>query len=123
MTHIRTSSGPAVGGLERPEDAMITRRTALLRVAALPFAAVISAELVACSKQPQCTDVSGLSPDDARLRTEIAAYVEQSPDPAKLCAGCMHFTSAGDKACGSCKVVKGPINPGGTCKLFAAKQG
>ena len=123
MTHIRISSSSAVGERERPEAATITRRAALLRVVTLPLAAVISAELVACSKQPQCTDVSGLSPDDARLRTEIAAYVEQSPDPAKRCSGCMHFTSAGDKACGSCKVVKGPINPGGTCKLFAAKQG
>lgn len=121
MTHSRPSSGSELDNLERPQAVLITRRAALVRVAALPLAAVISAELVACSKEPQCNDASGLSPDDARLRTDVAAYVEQSPDPAKRCAGCMQFTSAGDKACGSCKVVKGPINPGGTCKLFVAK--
>lgn len=121
MTRTRTSSDSHLDRNERPGAAPITRRAALLRVVALPLAAVVSTDLVACSKTPQCNDASGLSPDDARIRTDIAAYVEQSPDPAKHCSSCLQFTSGGDKACGSCKVVKGPINPAGTCKLFAAK--
>lgn len=121
MTSQRTPSGSDLDNIQDLLARPITRRVALVRVAALPFATVVGLELVACSKGPQCSDTSSLSPDDARLRTEIAAYVEQSPDPAKHCSGCVQFTSGGEKSCGTCKVVKGPINPGGSCKLFVAK--
>jgi hypothetical protein len=100
----------------------MTRRDALARVAGLPLAVVIGAELTACARGPKCDDTSSLSPDDARMRSEIAAYVEQAPDPAKKCSLCIQFVPAGKDACGTCKVVKGPINPNGYCKLFQPKQ-
>jgi len=101
----------------------MTRRAALVRVVGLPLAAVVGAELSGCARGPKCDDTSGLSADDARTRTEIAAYVEQAPDPTKRCALCIQFVPGGKDACGSCKVVKGPINPNGYCKLFQPKQG
>lgn len=106
---------------QQPAVETLTRRAALARALALPVYAALPAALVGCSKGPKCDDTSGLSPDDAKLRTEIAAYVEVSPDPAKRCSDCVQFVPAGKDACGSCKVVKGPINPGGTCKLFQKK--
>ncbi len=115
------------GSPESPRDTTrapaetITRRAALGRVVALPLAAVLPA-LAGCSKTPHCEDTSALSPDDAHIRSEIAAYVDQSPDPNKHCSACAQFNPAGKDACGTCKVVKGPINPNGYCKLFVAKH-
>jgi hypothetical protein len=99
----------------------MTRRSALARVVVLPLAAALPAALAGCSKTLRCEDTSGLSPDDTRLRTEIAAYVDQSQDASKHCKDCVQFNPAGQDACGSCKVVKGPINPTGSCKLFVKK--
>jgi|SRR5689334_19194752 hypothetical protein len=101
----------------------LTRREALAHVIMLPLAGALPVALGACARGPKCEDTSGLSADDTRLRTEIAAYVEQSPDPAKHCSGCAQFTAGAKDSCGTCKVVKGPINPGGSCKLFVAKTG
>ena len=100
-----------------PSAPTLTRRAALARVVALPLAAA----LAGCSKTLRCEDTAGLSPDDTRLRTEIAAYVDQSQDPNKHCGQCVQFNPGGKDACGTCKVVKGPINPNGSCKLFVRK--
>lgn len=104
-----------------PNAPTLTRRAVLARVLVLPIVGAIPLVAGGCSKGPKCDDVGGLSADDAKIRTEIAAYTEQSMDAAKRCAACVQFTSAGKDACGSCKVVKGPINPAGSCKLFVAK--
>jgi hypothetical protein len=101
--------------------ASLTRRTVLARAVLLPLATTLSGALSACSREPSCNDTSGLSPDDVRTRTELAVYVERSPDPAKRCDRCVQFVAGAANACGTCKVVKGPIAPGGTCKLFAPK--
>ena len=80
--------------------------------------------VAACSKKPSCSDVSGLSPDELRTRNDIATYTETAPDPAKKCNLCAQWVPAPSaNACGTCKVVKGPINPEGWCKLFVAKAG
>ncbi len=97
------------------------RREALRRLVVLSAAAATPAWLVGCSKKPNCTDVTGLSPDDVTMRNTTAAYVDQAPDPAKKCSGCIQYTPAAPNACGGCKVVKGPINPDGWCKLYVAK--
>lgn len=67
-----------------------------------------------------CTDTTGLAPADAQLRT-TSAYVDHSPHADKHCANCSLFQSAGDAACGTCTVLKGPINPAGYCNLWAAQ--
>jgi hypothetical protein len=103
-----------------PAPAM-SRRVALGRMAALPLVAALPVGLAACNRGPKCDDTTGLSPEDAKVRTEVAAYVEKSPDITKYCSTCVQFTAGGSDACGTCKVVKGPINPEGTCKLYVAK--
>lgn len=91
------------------------------RRAALRHFFVFSASgfLWACSRKPSCTDVTGLSPEDVTQRLNTAGYADNSPDPAKKCSGCAQFQAG--SGCGTCKVIKGPINPEGTCKLWVAR--
>ena len=68
-----------------------------------------------CGKEKKilsCTDTISLSAADAQVRTTLA-YVDRSIDPLKTCLGCQHVVPGAPDACGSCKVVKGPINPAG----------
>jgi hypothetical protein len=100
----------------------VTRRDALKRLAVLSAAAVVPSWVAACSKSgPTCTDVTGLSPEEASMRTQTAAYSEQATDPTKKCNACALYKAGAPGACGSCSAVKGPINPEGSCKLFVAK--
>ncbi len=101
----------------------IARRDALRQLAVFSFSALAPSSLIACSKRLSCTDTTGLGPEELNQRINIAVYVEPSPDPGKKCARCTYYEPAAPKACGGCKVVKGPISPEGTCKLFVAKTG
>jgi hypothetical protein len=105
-------------------DDKLGRRAMLHRSAAFGALAVFGA--AACSKRPAalvCADASGLSPADAAVRTSLA-YVDNSVEPGKTCSNCQQFIpNTAANACGSCKVVKGPINPYGNCKAYLAKPG
>lgn len=103
-------------------NSRMPRREALRHLAVLSLSALTPAALVACSKKTTCTDETGLSPDEVNTRNSVAAYVDHSPDPSKKCVDCAQYVPAAPNACGGCKVVKGPINPEGTCKLFVAKS-
>lgn len=82
--------------------------------------------LVACGKTEGgagagCDDLTGLSDADKGTRT-ANGYVGKSTEAGKSCTGCTFFNvPAGGAACGTCKVVKGPIDAAGYCKLFAVK--
>jgi|HubBroStandDraft_6_1064221.scaffolds.fasta_scaffold2502271_1 hypothetical protein len=104
------------------EDKM-SRRDLLQKSAALSALAVFG--VAACGKkQPTalvCTDTTGLSPADLSVRTALA-YVDVSTTPGKTCTTCQQFVpNAAPSACGTCKVLKGPINPTGNCKSYLAK--
>jgi hypothetical protein len=102
--------------------ARLARREALRHLAVFSAAAVVPGFLsAACSRKPSCEDVTGLTPAEVTIRRDTAAYVEVAADPAKKCAACAQFEPKGANACGGCKVVKGPINPEGGCKLFVPK--
>ena len=76
---------------------------------------------VSCSKkQFTCTDVTGLTPDDIQARTTLA-YSDFSTDVKKTCATCQQFVEANKEGCGTCKILKGPVHPNGSCKSFALK--
>jgi hypothetical protein len=103
-------------------DDKLSRRTVLQRGAAFGTLAVFDS--AACSKQSAslvCTDTFGLSPSDLSARTALA-YVDNSVEPGKTCTRCRQFIpNTVGNTCGTCRVVKGPINPNGTCKSFLAK--
>ena len=73
-------------------------------------------------KQPEftCTDVSALTDVDRTARTTLM-YVDRSQNPEKECGRCVQYLEA-PEGCGSCKIMRGPIHPNGTCKSFAAKM-
>jgi hypothetical protein len=102
-------------------DEKLSRREVLQQSAAFGVLAVTG---VACGKeQPKalsCTDTMSLSAADAQVRTSLA-YVDNSVEPGKTCSNCQQFIPGAPDACGTCKVVKGPINPKGNCKSFVAK--
>lgn len=84
-------------------------------------AAVVPGFLTGCSKKLSCEDVTGLAPADVAVRRDTAAYVEVTPNAAQKCSNCVQYEPKGENACGGCKVVKGPINPEGWCKLWVIK--
>jgi hypothetical protein len=101
-------------------DSKLSRRDVLQKSAALGLFAVVG---TACGKEQKvlsCTDTMSLSAADAAVRTSLA-YQDKSPEPGKSCTGCQQFIPAAPDACGTCKVLKGPINPAGYCKSFAPK--
>lgn len=100
----------------------VTRRTLLERSAAYGVVAAFGA--AACVKKAatlSCTDTTGLSPTDLQIRATLA-YTDISTEAGKICANCQQFVlPPSPGTCGTCKVVKGPINPAGNCKSFVAK--
>ena len=98
------------------------RREALANVARLSTAVVLPGWRLACSKKPNCNDVSTLSTDDVRIRNEVAKYVDQTMEASKRCSACLQYVPAAPNQCGGCKVVKGPINPDGNCTLFVLRS-
>jgi hypothetical protein len=101
----------------------ISRRDVLARGGAFGVAVLGGS---ACGKPRRialsCGDTSGLSDADLQVRTALQ-YQDESQDPARKCDLCLQFLPPpeGARACGACKVVKGPIDPHGSCKSFASK--
>jgi len=99
----------------------LPRREALRHLVLFSVAALLPASLLACSKKTTCLDVSGLSSDEVTQRNVTAAYVDATMEEAKACNRCAQYVASTPEGCGACKIVKGPINPQGGCKLFVAK--
>lgn len=100
------------------------RRDAVRHLAIFAASAVAPTLFLAgCKSEPKalsCADTTGLTPDEVTMRTNLA-YVDKATDATKQCAKCNFFKPAAPDACGSCTLVKGPINPAGGCKSFVAK--
>lgn len=117
----------------------VSRRDFLLRASALGAAAVGGSSLIAAcggkESAPQtaappaaseavadagCNDLSGLTEQEKQMRGALQ-YVEVSPDPEKRCDNCQLYIAPEEGvACGSCKILKGPVAPGGHCTSWAA---
>src|SRR6185295_7303113 len=65
-----------------------------------------------------CSDVSSLQPAEARTRDDNQ-YRQHSERGDQFCLGCLNFVPAPvETECGTCKTVRGPINPYGWCKQW-----
>jgi hypothetical protein len=72
------------------------------------------------SKEP-CTDISGLTDQEKQTRI-VNHYVGDSTIEGKECDGCSFFIKpAFEDPCGTCQIVKGPIDPDGYCTAWVAK--
>lgn len=100
----------------------LSRRSALkISLSVIPFAAGGAVLLQACGDSSlDCSDISGLTAEEAATRTNLE-YVQQSPHgEEKNCINCRFYTG-NESQCGSCTLVKGPINPQGYCKSWVVK--
>jgi len=71
-------------------------------------------------KEP-CTDISGPTDQEKQTRT-VNHYVDDSTIEGKECEGCSFFIKpAFGDPCGTCQIVKGPIDPDGYCNAWVAK--
>ena len=95
-------------------------RRALLQSAA---AGLLSLGGLGGCRKPEfsCTGLVGVAPNDVKTR-EALGYVDRSPDPQKPCSTCQQFEAAAGDGCGTCKLMRGPIHPSGTCKAYSAKS-
>ena len=118
-----------VGALPQPFQYLagmaVTRREVL--------ATLFGAALAACGKDPtpalrekakalgaklDCSDVVMLGAAEAATRT-TNEYRQHSDLPDQFCLACLNYVPPADAAtCGTCKTVKGPINPDGWCKQW-----
>ncbi len=102
----------------------LTRREVLARAIQLPVGAGVVLGLAACGESGEsalvCADPGKLTSAEQSVRKTLN-YVEVSPDPAKVCAGCEFFKApASGLACGSCEMYGGgPVNPGGHCDSWS----
>jgi hypothetical protein len=105
----------------KPPSEPVTRRRA---VQALAAGAVVALVGPACDKSQfatlSCTDATELNPNDLQMRN-LLDYRDQSTEPDKACDRCLHFFPGKANACGTCRLVRGPIHPKGTCKSFVPK--
>jgi hypothetical protein len=105
-------------------DEKLSRRDVLQKSAAFGILAAFGAGAAACKSEPaklSCVDTTSLSSADAQVRVSLG-YVDQTTMPGKDCTKCQQYLPGPENACGGCKVLRGPINPAGYCKSFAAKS-
>ena len=97
-----------------------SRRDVLKKISLTVLAAGAWGALGCGKKELSCSDTAGLSAEENAARTTLG-YVDKATDASKVCSGCTQYNAAGADQCGGCKVLKGPINPNGYCKAWAAK--
>jgi hypothetical protein len=79
--------------------------------------------LSACNRHKaiSCAAVDGLSVEEILPRNKLL-YSDVAADPAKTCSTCQQFVAPpSEDQCGGCKIMKGPVNPRGSCKSYVAK--
>jgi hypothetical protein len=100
--------------------APLDRRT-LLTGAATAIVAILG--VAGCRKKlgVSCEGIAALSPADVQLRSTLG-YVDTTPQPDRPCTACtLYVPPQAEGVCGLCKVVRGPIHPNGTCRVFLRK--
>lgn len=97
-----------------------TRRILLGTLCLAPWAS-----LGACRKEEppdRCRDLTGLSEADQVARA-LQQYTDHALSPEQQCDRCDFWEAARTAVeCGTCRVLRGPIRPTGSCTAFARKR-
>jgi hypothetical protein len=98
-----------------PTEPLQSRRTFFHAGAGLALA------LLGCNKERDfaCTQTNDLTAEEAQTRT-AAGYEEPASDSSRVCNLCQQWQERSSNQCGGCKLMRGPIHPLGTCRLFVA---
>lgn len=98
------------------DPCFLSRRIWLRRSLQLCVTGALWAVVAGCHKETAlvCADPARLTDQEINLRDSLH-YIEQSPDGDRVCGGCAFFERAASAACGTCKLLKGPVNPKGHC--------
>jgi hypothetical protein len=105
--------------MPRDDRTELGRRGFIGVVAGLAGTSVIGCKKSAAVESLACTDVSTLAEPDRTAR-EAVGYADRCAETAKQCEACRYFVSA-SAGCGGCKLVRGPVHPMGTCRVFAPR--
>jgi hypothetical protein len=100
----------------------ISRRSLLTGSLQLTLLGTVGVIAAGCQKTPAvvCANPDSLRDAEMSLRQSLH-YTELSPRSEQVCARCGFFeASAG--ACGTCKLLKGPVNPKGHCDSWNAAK-
>jgi hypothetical protein len=131
-------------GISEQNRSLTSRRNFLKRAVFIGAAGLIAPGLLsACTGEGAAeragAGASGSSPEEVTKSTTVCAapaelsalesatrkalnYVDESPEPDKVCANCRFFKPSGaNAACGGCEIVGGPIAPKGYCNTWAAQ--
>jgi hypothetical protein len=125
---MRTTAAPAGGSApplsgDQSDPTLVSRRRLLGTAASAALAAAgVGVGVAGCKKAPLvCDGLPGIAPADVQLRATLD-YKDTSPALDRLCLDCtLYVVAPTEDACGGCKVVRGPINPKGTCRVFLRK--
>jgi hypothetical protein len=114
-------------------NSKISRRAVLLHSLQLPLAGAALVALQACGQKSAqtrvaagggavCADLNAMSDAEQGTRKSLN-YVEASPTPSQVCAGCSFFHAGSTTGgCGTCDMFSGgPVNSHGHCNSWSAK--
>ena len=100
-----------------PSSATTTRRRWLKVV----VPAALGLGVFGCKKEEfKCDDVAGLTPADIEARKALQ-YKDHSDTPEHACKNCAQYVEPEGSGCATCRVMRGPVHPEGSCKVFASK--
>jgi High potential iron-sulfur protein len=100
---------------------LLSRRMCLGATLGFSLGGTLLAAVAGCQKRGLlvCGDPSHLSDAENSLRTSLH-YTEESTRSNQVCAGCGFFDGSSRDACGTCKLLKGPVSPKGHCDSWNA---
>ena len=88
--------------------------------AATPDVPAAASDAASDATAGACNDLTGLTDQEKQMRGALQ-YVEVTDIPDKRCDNCqLYILPEGASACGACKILKGPVTPGGHCTSWAA---
>lgn len=108
-----------------PGEEKLSRRSFLMRAAALGAAAAAAPLALACSgggggNRFSCENPPGLQPAERTMRQTLN-YIDRTRNPAQNCANCGLYIVAEPGQCGGCELPLGPVHPEGWCSSWVAE--
>lgn len=91
------------------------------RLLVLAWACVGGAACRRPRREFSCREAPALAPAEALVRANLG-YRDRAAEPARRCESCAHFTAAAPEACGSCRLMRGPVHPEGTCSVWVVRS-